>query len=203
MDGDAQYVIARVGGGYLRKGTTKERINDINQAYIGTLEKANNFMANCFSVKERRNWYVKSTQEAAKQDTHKQDKEKEIEPMNFDEFQDFNWITYADQQHDFYNKIISYQSHLTHDLERVNSEIVDVEHYVEFFTLDAAKGYKAYKMLKERRIERRRLKDELFRIDLVLNADAESKRSGTLKKRIAGLETRQYEPRVLKELFNV
>lgn len=85
----------------------------------------------------------------------------------------------------------------------MEQEICDIDHYIEFFNLDAAKGYKAYKMLQNRRIERHKIKDEMFRVTVMLESDSNSFANNETVKKIGGLENRFYQPRVLKELFEV
>lgn len=87
-------------------------------------------------------------------------------------------------------------------LMTTEKEIIDIEHAAEFYTLDAAKGYKIYKMLHNARIERRKCKDMISKISYVLDGNFQDCLSDTMSKRIEGLNHREYAPRVLKELFN-
>lgn len=45
-------------------------------------------------------------------------------------------------------------------LSKVDKEISDIYHYIEVSNLDAYRGWKAYKLLKDKLIERRKIKDE-------------------------------------------
>lgn len=45
-------------------------------------------------------------------------------------------------------------------LSDVDKEINDIYHYIEFSNLDAYRGWKAYKLLKEKLKERREIKDD-------------------------------------------
>lgn len=91
------------------------------------------------------------------------------------------------------------------ELERleIEREITDVYHCMEFYNLDAAKGFKIYKMMQERLIRRRQNKDETLKIDYILSGGISGLTSKNTRKKFESLETRQYQPRALKELFEV
>lgn len=83
---------------------------------------------------------------------------------------------------------------------KIDSQISDVEHYIEFNTLNAPKGYAAYKLLHDLLIERRKIKDAMIKIS-VLEANTKSINDDHIRESINGLENRQYTPRVLVDLF--
>lgn len=89
------------------------------------------------------------------------------------------------------------------DLLEVEREITDIYHAMEFYNLDAAKGYKIYKMMQERLIRRRNIKDETLKIDYILSGGIKGLTSKQTRKHFDELENRQYQPRALKELFGV
>lgn len=91
---------------------------------------------------------------------------------------------------------------LTDQLSTVDKEICDILHYIEFCNLNAAQGYKAYKMLKERRIKRRSIKNELQVLDIILGKKISETATDEIEKAISGMDKRRYEPRVMKELFD-
>jgi hypothetical protein len=89
---------------------------------------------------------------------------------------------------------------LVEEESKYDRQRTDIEHYIEFNAgkLNACDGYKAYKMLQDVLLERRKVKDELQIINVVrdrmsLPDDIETK--------IKELESRTYEPRELKYLF--
>ena len=49
----------------------------------------------------------------------------------------------------------------SNSLSDIDKEINDIYHYIEFSNLDAYRGWKAYKMLKDKLNERRRIKNNL------------------------------------------
>lgn len=85
----------------------------------------------------------------------------------------------------------------------IEREITDIYHAMEFYNLDAAKGYKIYKMMQERLIRRRQNKDETLKIDYILSGGIKGLTSKQTRKHFETLENRQYTPRALKELFGV
>ena len=89
------------------------------------------------------------------------------------------------------------------ELLAVEREITDIYHAMEFYNLDAAKGYKIYKMMQERLIRRRKNKYEAMKIEYILTGGIKGITSKQTRKRFEALENRQYRPRVLKELFEV
>ena len=93
--------------------------------------------------------------------------------------------------------------YLAEEIQKVDLEIVDIEHAAEFYDLNASQGYKLYKLLRDNRIKRRELKDELEKINLFLGTSIKSANMENLERSILGLDNRQYTPRINKELFNV
>lgn len=91
---------------------------------------------------------------------------------------------------------------LNQQLSNIDKEICDVLHYIEFCNLNAAQGYKAYKMIKERRIIRRSIKNELNVLNIILSKKISETATDEINKCVAGMDKRTYEPRVLKELFD-
>ena len=50
---------------------------------------------------------------------------------------------------------------LNGELSRLNEEITDIEHYIEFSKLNVSDAYRAYKMLRDTLQERRQVKDNI------------------------------------------
>ena len=87
-------------------------------------------------------------------------------------------------------------------LSKVDQELSDIDHYIEFVNLNAAQGYKAYKMIKDRRIIRRSIKNELEVLNIILGKKISETATDEIQKAISGMDKRTYEPRVLNELFD-
>lgn len=114
---------------------------------------------------------------------------------------EFNWTDVTATQQKLFKGLFTYRDQCQADLRTVELEITDIQHYIEFLSLDAAKGYKAYKMLHERLTRRRFLKDEIAKANFVLSGDASAFSTGKVTEQIQRMESRLYSPRVLMELF--
>ena len=96
-----------------------------------------------------------------------------------------------------YKKLISYKAILENTIHEKEKETQDLLHFIEFFDLDAYKGFLIYKKLQQVRNERRKAKDELSRVDNFLKADLQTVSDWKTDTK----EKKTYTPRVLVELF--
>lgn len=191
------YVIRHINGGYLRKGKDAkwERTPNFDRAEKMEYFKAQNIINNCIGPAFRDCWEIielddaKVSRGAAKAD-----------PVEMD---GFDWKEISAYQLKLYNNLSAYGEQLRRELSSVDLEICDIEHYIEFFALDAAKGYKAYRMLKERLKRRRHIKDEMAKVNCFLAGSSGDFSSGKIDRQIKGLDDRCYTPRVLSELFGL
>lgn len=87
------------------------------------------------------------------------------------------------------------------ELSKVDKEITDIEHYIEFCQLSACQGYKAAKMMKDCLIRRRAVKDEMETINRILIMNVGFIGNGKGRKILSKVQNKQYTPRILKELF--
>lgn len=94
------------------------------------------------------------------------------------------------------------QGELSKKMSRIDQEVADIQHYIEFNRLNAAEGYKAFKLLQDKLLERRVIKDDWSKLQILLSAKVSDIYDGTLESRIDEFYSRDYTPRVLKELFN-
>ena len=92
-------------------------------------------------------------------------------------------------------------SELWEKMSKVDREVTDIQHYIEFNRLNAADGYKAFKMLQDKLLERRVIKKDLSKFQMLSSASVTDIFDGTLDKKISELDHRTYTPRVLTELF--
>lgn len=110
-----------------------------------------------------------------------------------------------------FKEIVSYAKMLQSEYDEVKEEkskldleITDVLHYIEFNNFNAVQGYKLAKMLKDITERRREVKKAETQLDIILNNTISnvSKKSN----KIANIEkeeycNKQYTPRVLVDLF--
>ncbi len=92
---------------------------------------------------------------------------------------------------------------LTEEQSKYDRKVTDIEHYIEFNAgkLNACDGYKAYKLLQEVLVERRKVKDELQMIQMVRDKMAFPEDIAKIDSKVCELESRRYEPRELTYLF--
>lgn len=112
------------------------------------------------------------------------------------------WINKIDGLNGLATEALHRKDELVQQLSKVDQELSDVNHYIEFCNLNAAQGYKAYKMIKDRRIKRRSIKNELQVVDIILSKKICETATDEIQKAIVGMDQRKYEPRVLNELFD-
>lgn len=101
------------------------------------------------------------------------------------------------------NEAVKRKEELCEQLSEVDKELSDINHYIEFCKLNAAQGFKAYKMIKERRVQRRRIKNELVVVETILEKKIGESITEEVKKVIQRLDKRTYSPRILDELFDL
>lgn len=92
---------------------------------------------------------------------------------------------------------------LLKQLHGLEDEKLDIEHYIEFSNLNAAQGYKASKELKVCRMKRRSVKNELLVLDIILDQRVNELVNEEVYRRVQGLDSRTYKPRVRTDLFDL
>lgn len=102
-----------------------------------------------------------------------------------------------------FDLLVKRKKFLELELLEIEREITDIYHAIEFYNLDAVKGYKIYKMMQERLIRRRQNKDEALKIDYILSGGIKGLTSKQTRKNFEAMKYRKYQPRALKELFGV
>ena len=86
-------------------------------------------------------------------------------------------------------------------LSEIEKSILDILHYIEFSNFSASDGYKLCKLLKQLRIERRNIKDNMEISKIMRSTNMDLIRNGNTEDAINGLTSRKYAPRVMKKLF--
>lgn len=115
----------------------------------------------------------------------------------------FDILEKVNELNDIIGQMEIRRGHLIGELQKIDLEIVDIEHAAEFYNLNASQGYKLYKLLHDSRLKRRTIKDELQKINSFLGTPMKSNDMENLRKSILGLDNRKYTPRINKELFGV
>ena len=90
---------------------------------------------------------------------------------------------------------------LSNQLSKIDKDIVDIQHSIEFYKYNAAEGYKAYKMLRDKLIERREIKKQMQIITFMKSKGITSDNLHAVVDYIANLDNAKYTPRNMPELF--
>lgn len=90
---------------------------------------------------------------------------------------------------------------LSNELSEVDKELCDIYHFIEFNTLNASKGYKAYKLLQNALIKRRNIKNEYSVIQSILSSKGADISKRVMQRKLECGVSKSYNPRILNELF--
>ena len=165
---------------------------EANSVYNNNLSKA---LKSCFHVEK-----TDKPPELVKQITQEKVNENTETPSNSENIQ--YWIDKVSDLNGLASEALHRKDDLLSQLSKVDQELSDIDHYIEFVNLNAAQGYKAYKMIKDRRIIRRSIKNELDVLNIILGKKISETATDEIQKAISGMDKRTYEPRVLNELFD-
>ncbi|WP_099467817.1 hypothetical protein [Konateibacter massiliensis] len=113
------------------------------------------------------------------------------------------WLDKVSDLNGLANDALHRKEELLKQLSEIDKELSDISHYIEFVNLNAAQGYMTYKMIKDRRIKRRSVKNELEVLAIILGKKISETATDEIQKCVAGMDVRQYEPRIMKELFDL
>lgn len=111
------------------------------------------------------------------------------------------WVNKIASFHGLVQEALQRKRDLIDQLSTVDKELQDCLHYIEFNNLNAAQGYKAYKMVRERRLQRRSIKNELDVLTAFLSKNYGKTAAGEVQDVVEKINQRLYKPRVLTELF--
>lgn len=202
------------GHSYLRRDASGNYIPVKNRSLGDVWEqrfKAQNVLSNCINKNFRKRYRVveiadeiisKSNKKMkiiikSKDNVAKQIENEFVEENYFgdltakiDKFSDF--IQNAEQRKDILLNILS----------EVDKEITDINHYIELGDkFNAYQGWLAFNMLRSKLRKRRKIKDELYILMQLGKCKVNSQMLMEIKNSIDKLSTREYQPRILKELF--
>lgn len=197
------YVITN-GTDYVMKNHCGKFVTIRNAAMADEFSKAiaENVLNNQIPKKMRASLYLEKVDTGIKSDL------KEIpahsEEVEFDVPENVNrWIEKLKDLNGLANEAGQREKDLNLQLSDVDQRLSDLLHYCEFCSLNAAQGYKVYKKIKEYRQQRRQIKNELEVVRFILNKKITDSVSEDANELIHKINAKRYEPRVLKELFDV
>lgn len=197
------YIICNENNYLLQTDAGFSIVNDINNATKwNDFSKANNVCKNMHANKKMKKYHLEVKCIYKEEQYPTQEPEiptPVVRPIELD----YDILDKIKEISIFTKQLEERKLYLIEQIKIVDLEIVDIEHAAEFYNLNASQGYKLYKLLHESRIRRREFKDELQKIGYILGTSMRSSEIQNLENSIAGLDNRQYTPRVLKELFGV
>lgn len=200
----AQYVIT---------DGTRWIMRDRNKKYVPTSNEA---LADIFGNKEANSVYQNNLSKALKSVFHVEKIDKPpalIKQISHEEVKSNTetvsvaeniqyWVDKVSGLNGLAAETLHRKEELINQLSEVDKELCDINHYIEFCNLNAAQGYKAYKMIKDRRMKRRSIKNELDVLNMILGKKLSESVTNEITNAVSGMDKRIYEPRVLNELFD-
>lgn len=162
-------------------------------------QKAHNVLANCVNNKIRESFFI----EEIPSNTDIKDK---ISCINSKMQEEIPSSKIESMQQDFetldniLNKMNKTLKEDSEKLSKVDREILDIRHYIEFSNLNAADGYKAYKLL-QNALKRRRVYKDSTALANKFKSMIEDENYKEAQNLAKGYKDRQYSPRELEELF--
>ena len=170
---------------------------DISYAERFEYDKAENVINNAIPPADRKNWIVmEASPSAAHGETEREEMLESTE--NSVIMQELKTITEAA------GRLSRYLDELDERLSEIDRQQSDVLHFIEQYDLNACDGFKVYKLLKEIRIERRGIKNEMRKAQMLNRAEfARMNYYTTLKKMSEQDKRNDYTPRILTELFDL
>lgn len=184
------FIIENGNGGYIANVNNAYTMTDnIEKAKnFTTYQKANNVIHSLPKTMRRHNFYVVPTENAAEPVTVKE---------LFDDSEDIGHIKTILSELDGYARdVVADEEDLRTKQSAIDQELIDIDHYIEFYPLSASDGYKLSKFRQDKLRERRRIKDRLREIEILKEINA-----GRTKARLCNMMERKYTPRRLPELF--
>ena len=183
----AQYVITD-GTRWIMKDRKGKYIPTSCETFADVYSKkqANSILQNSLSKALKACFYVEKTDKPpalVKQITQEETQEN-TEKVSIAENIQY-WVDKVSGFNGLASEALHRKDELVDKLSIVDKEICDILHYIEFCNLNAAQGYKAYKMLKERRIKRRSIKNELNVLSIILSKKISETATDEIEKAVA------------------
>lgn len=97
--------------------------------------------------------------------------------------------------------VLRIENELSSFLSRIDKEIIDIQHYIEFTDIEDDDALSTYKMLKQRLKLRRQVKNELSIIGHMRECKMEGSMIDSLSEMILNIDKKTYVPRIMTNLF--
>lgn len=113
------------------------------------------------------------------------------------------WLDRLSDMNGLTKDILHRKEELFKQLHKLDDELLDIEHWIEFSRFNGVQGYMACKELKDCRLRRRTVKNEIQVLDIILGKNIEKIIGEEIQKRISEMDNRSYKPRVRIDLFDL
>lgn len=113
------------------------------------------------------------------------------------------WITKVESLNGLFTDATNRKNELLLQLSNVDKELAVLDHYVEFQKLNACQHCKSDVMRQKRLKIRRLIKNELSVLNIILSEKIGEVAVDKINRCIKGLDNRTYNPKALKELFDL
>lgn len=186
--------------GDIHLGTSKNNyvpVKDINAAKkFSTKEQASNVFKSCVPkiLRHNHNWSLQEFEDMNADNTEK---------IN-DTYTPVDLVELKTTLNDLASKFSTLKGNKEWLLDQqsgIDKQISDILHFIEFEKFSACEGFKLCRALKELRLKRREVKNELELINIINCHTCNNMANGSTNKAIASIESKQYTPRILSELF--
>lgn len=117
------------------------------------------------------------------------------------DFRNMKWCTNFIGLEGLFEDAMKRGRELSQEISDIDAQIIDLEHYIEFTSLNARDGYKIYRKLKELFCKRRFLKNEQKVVSVINKNHSASQQISSIIKAINGCDNSEYKPRILIDLF--
>lgn len=118
--------------------------------------------------------------------------------------EDYIWNFYI-QMKETIQKVEERMNIVDEEIRLENKRICDLYHAIEFYNVNAVKGYKFYKMLQESLRKRRTLKDEKEKLEIMFSFMEGNKHIKSVLMKLEECKEREinrkYKPRVMDDFF--
>ena len=109
------------------------------------------------------------------------------------------WLQKVETLNGLIDEASKRRDELNKKLSDIDQELSDLAHYCECKTLNAAQGYKAYKMIHDTRVRRRSIKNELNVVTIICKSTSKDEIINIINS--LDLDNVTYKPRKLNSLF--
>lgn len=165
--------------------------------------RAESVLQNSVAKSIRKNYSVRECSETETEMVEKNDLQNKIELIysapEDDDVQE--WLSKLASVTDVLSNTEARISGAVDKLSKVDKEISDIQHYIEFGQFNCYQGWLCFKILQNKLRQRRKYKNEISVLNIIRHSRIDTEGLSSLSKTISDSRKKVYSPRVLTELF--